>query len=43
MKKSFITGLEKFLSNQNLLSIEKQLETLLFVLYYLNRTCSFHF
>ena len=43
MKKSFITGLEKFLSNQNLLSIEKQLETLLFVLYYLNGTCSFHF
>ena len=29
--------------NENVLPIETQLETLLFVLNYLNRTCSFHF
>ena len=29
--------------NQNVCLIKRQLETLLFVLFYLNRTCSFHF
>ena len=29
--------------NQSIRPIEVQLETFLFVLYYLNRTCNFHF